>query len=79
MAFDKYFGFDLTQRQTLKKLLEDVQAGALTPEEQQAVDDLVDNLDEILAAATLVDSLPTTAQAAGIVWNNNGVLTVELT
>lgn len=50
MAYDKFFGFDLTQRKTLEKLLAE-----LAGEDSTAIDDLSDQLDALTARVVVLE------------------------
>lgn len=66
MGFDRFFGFDLDERKTLQRLLDEVAAGAaLTPAQLAAIDAVAD--------------LPTAdPEADNAIWNDNGVLKVSV-
>ena len=72
MAYDKYFGFDTTQKQTLEKLLAEVASGATaratTTEAGTVLQAAVQNpaaAADVAALKTQFDALLTKLKAAG--------------
>ena len=72
MAYDKYFGFDTTQKQTLEKLLAEVASGAAaratTTEAGTVLQAAVQNpaaAADVAALKTQFDALLTKLKAAG--------------
>ena len=73
MAYDKYFGFDTTQKQTLEKLLAEVASGAAaratTTEAGTVLQAAVQNpaaAADVAALKTQFDALLTKLKAAGL-------------
>lgn len=74
-GFDRFFGFDTTQKATLEKLLG---SQGLTPEQEELLTDLAESWDDLAAAAALLDGIPTTdPEVDGEVWNDGGTLKVS--